>query len=92
MGERMECFGCGSETSSVLWAWEHAEPCPYCGLSAEAGLEILAIKASRANAELRDRAADLVKELDEWKRKARAAEGALAKIRTTVDSHRKGRA
>jgi uncharacterized membrane-anchored protein len=36
VSDKMECPGCEAETSSVLGAVKRGEPCPYCGLSADA--------------------------------------------------------
>ena len=55
MSNRMTCPGCEAHTSSVLAACEEGSPCPYCGLSANAILEIGALRVKRADETLKAR-------------------------------------
>ena len=54
MSEKMECPGCGAYTSSVLAKVNDGEPCPYCGLSAGAILEIGSVRRRKADEDLKE--------------------------------------
>jgi len=49
----MECPGCNSYTSSVLAKVQQGEPCPRCGLSADAILEIGSVRRRKADEALK---------------------------------------
>lgn len=51
----MTCPGCNSHTSEVLSRVTDGEPCPRCGLSADAILEITDIRRKQADRELAER-------------------------------------
>jgi hypothetical protein len=55
MSDKMQCPGCMSYTSSIRRAVEDNEPCPSCGLSADAIAEIYGIQRSRADEALKAR-------------------------------------
>lgn len=81
MSDKLECPGCKSYTSSVLRAVGEGEPCPYCGLSADSLVEILAVREMRANSGLKQRVEDLLKERDELGRQV----AALKLFRSSVE-------
>ena len=64
MSERMTCPGCEAHTSSVLRAFSDDEPCPHCGLSAGAALEIMAVRATNATKAVKVKATEAMKEAD----------------------------
>ena len=74
MADKMTCPGCGSHTSAILRAFDEGESCPTCGLSATAAVEIIAVRATRANAEVKAMFEKAVKDGQEWRRRALAAE------------------
>ena len=80
----MTCPGCGSHTSSILFAVRDGEPCPSCGLSAAAILEITSVKASRADEALKQQTAAALEELDRWRTRALTAEQLLETIRQAL--------
>jgi hypothetical protein len=49
----MECPGCGGISSSVLGAVRDGEPCPFCGLSAAAIMEVSAVSRRRGDEQLK---------------------------------------
>lgn len=57
MGNRATCPGCDSTTSGVWAALVDGEPCPYCGLSASAIVEVGEVRTKRGDQELKDRLA-----------------------------------
>ncbi len=83
MGERLECPGCGSYTSGVLNAFRNDEPCPYCGLSTEALVEISAIRLERADSKLKQVAEDAIKDRDRYYQIARAMFHVLSLVKRT---------
>lgn len=86
----MTCPGCQSHTSSVLAAFQEDEPCPQCGLSAGAAFEIQTVQQSRADDRLRQRVEELVKEADQWRRRAELAEGYMNNVRESVREYDEG--
>lgn len=85
MSNKQECPGCESYSSSVLAAFERGEPCPYCGLSAAAALEIEAVKTSRADGALRERLAVVLRERDEMKRELDRSRSQLQRARSILN-------
>lgn len=78
----MECGGCNAYTSSVLAAVRDGRPCPYCGLSAGAILEIAGVRRRKADEGLKERLETVVVERD----RAIAEAGRLRKMLTAVRS------
>ena len=64
MGQKMTCPGCDSHTSSVLYAFENGKQCPNCGLSAAATLEIQTVRRAQADAQLKEKYEQAIKERD----------------------------
>jgi len=64
VGDKMTCPGCGAHTSNVLAAVCNGEPCPYCGLSADAIGEISDVRRKRADEELKERLEKALTERD----------------------------
>lgn len=77
MSDKMECPGCKSYTSSVLRAVRDGEPCPYCGLTADAIEAVLA--ASRKHGETK-----LVEDLREALKRADKAEAQAGRLRAAM--------
>ena len=55
MADKMTCPACTSHTSTIREAFLNGDPCPVCGLSAAAAMEIDTVRASRADAALREK-------------------------------------
>lgn len=85
MSNKMTCPACNSHTSSTLAAFEEGRPCPNCGLSAEAALEILTVRQKRADEDLKARLETAIKERDEAQRELRWAKRRLEQIGETLD-------
>lgn len=84
MSNKMACPACGSHTSSVLAAFEEGRPCPECGLSAEASLEILTVRQRRADEELKTKLEATIKERDTAQRELRFVKARLERITELV--------
>jgi transcription elongation factor Elf1 len=84
MGRKMTCPACNSHTSSVLAAFEEGRPCPECGLSAEAALEILSVRQRRADEELKAKLETAIKERDAAQRELRLVKARLERITDLV--------
>lgn len=80
MGNKMTCPACDSHTSAVLAAFDEGNPCPYCGLSAGAALEIQTVRLKRADEELKTHLVTAIKERDEAQRELGWAKQRLEKI------------
>ena len=77
----MECPGCGAVSSSVLIRVTNGEPCPFCGLSAGAVLEISDVRRKQADDYLKEQLEKALVELDRVKTEA-------AKLRQIVSDAR----
>ncbi|MGW0578322.1 hypothetical protein ACWD25_20655 [Streptomyces sp. NPDC002920] len=86
MSRKMECPGCGSYTSRVQEAFDQEQPCPHCDLSADAAREVLTIRQSRADAELKAKYEQAIKDRDTALNEATWAKQRLA----TVEHQLKG--
>lgn len=80
----MECPGCGAVSSSVLVKVMNGDPCPFCGLSADAVLEIGGVRRKRADEELKERLATALAELDRAKAEAARLRGQVADARRAL--------
>jgi hypothetical protein len=86
MSRKMTCPACSAHTSSVLAAFEEGRPCPNCGLSAEAALEIEGVRQRRADEELKARLEVVVKERDAAQQELRLVKARLERITKLVGS------
>jgi hypothetical protein len=84
MGRKMTCPACDARTSSVLAAFEEGRPCPNCGLSAEAALEIDDVQQRRADEELKARLEQAIKDRDAAQRELRLTKARLQRITDLV--------
>lgn len=84
MGRKMTCPACNSHTSSVLAAFEEGRPCPECGLSAEAALDILTVRQRCADEELKTKLETAIKERDVAQRELRLVKARLERITELV--------
>lgn len=84
MSRKMSCPACNAHTSSVLAAFEEGHPCPYCGLSAEAALEIDEVRQRRADEDLKGRLETAIKERDAAQRELRLVKARLERITELV--------
>ena len=80
----MECPGCGAVSSSVLVRVTDGEPCPFCGLSAGAVLEIGEVLRRQADEELKERLAGALAELDRARAEAARLRGQVAGARLAL--------
>lgn len=85
MSDKTECPGCGSYSSSILRAFDDEDPCPVCGLSADAAAEVFAARRRGADAALTKRYADAVLRADKAEARARQLEDVLHEVRTALD-------
>jgi hypothetical protein len=60
MSEKLTCPGCNSHTSEIFRAISTDDPCPYCGLSARAIIEIDRVRSARADTQLIERTEELI--------------------------------
>lgn len=81
MSYKETCPGCGSHTTDVASARINGDPCPRCGLSADASTEIMTVQRGRADEAVKAEFADLRKRAD---RAERAAE-VLGQIREALN-------
>lgn len=76
----MTCLGCGSHTSSVLYAFQNGEPCPVCGLSATATLEIQGVRQVQADVRLKEQLEQAIKDRDSAQRELKWANHRLSRM------------
>lgn len=55
MADKMTCPACDAHLSSVLQAFREGDPCPVCGLPADAASAVLAAQKRGADVELVER-------------------------------------
>ena len=81
MSEKMTCPGCDVHLSDIRRAFLAGAPCPNCGLSAEAALQIDVIKASWADESVKQLAQEAIERADR-------AEAELRRLRHSVEMAR----
>ncbi|WP_435601335.1 hypothetical protein [Streptomyces sp. C10-9-1] len=86
MTRKMTCPACNSHTSSVLAASEEGRPCPICGLSADAALEIDGVRQQRSDEALKARLETAIKERDAAQRELSLVKYRLERITRLVGS------
>lgn len=86
----MECPGCGGYSSSVLGRVRDGEPCPFCGLSAQAILEINEVRAKKADEGLKARLEEALKRVDKAETEAAKIRGFFVRMRDLLDGYEKG--
>lgn len=86
MSERMTCPGCDAHSSTVLNRFRDGAPCKFCGLSAEAALEIIAVHEKRADAELKAQLVEALKRADKAEDQARRLRVHLNNLLSTARS------
>jgi hypothetical protein len=84
MGQKMTCPGCDSHTSTVLAAVQEDQPCPYCGLSAQAIVEVNGLRERRDDDALSAQLSEALLRADRAERRALDAEDSLAQVRRIV--------
>jgi hypothetical protein len=80
----MECPGCGAYSSSVLIKARNDEPCPFCGLSASAIYEILAVRRKTADKDLKEQLEIALTELDRAQAEAARLRSVIADVRDAL--------
>jgi hypothetical protein len=81
---KTDCPACRAYTSDVTAAVDRGEPCPYCGLSADAILEITAVRQARADEALRKRLETALIERDRARAAAEIAARMLEAVRSAL--------
>jgi hypothetical protein len=84
--DTMECPACKQTDNLVFVAAVRFVPCPYCGLTAEAGMDIRNIYCTSGAAALRAQAIAQRIELDRTERDLEACKAILLLIRKHMDS------
>lgn len=85
MSDKLSCPGCGSHSSAIYRAVKDDGPCPHCGLSAAAILEVLGARERGANAELTARYEAAVIRADKAEDEATNLRKQLDDIRTAAN-------
>lgn len=80
MSDKMTCPGCEAHSSTVLNRFRNGDPCSFCGLSAEAALEIMEVREKRADAELKARLVDALKRADKAEDQVRRLRNLLTSV------------
>ena len=78
MADKMTCPACDAHLSSVLMAFEEGQPCPNCGLPAEAAVDVLAARKRGASEVLTQKYAAA-------ETRAAKAEAEVRKLRAKLD-------
>jgi hypothetical protein len=84
VSDKMECPGCGAVSSSVLIRVTNGDPCPFCGLSAHAVLEIGGVRRRQADEQLKEQLAEALVELDRVKSEAEKLRRQVAAARQAL--------
>lgn len=90
MSDKLTCVGCNACTSSVLQAVRRDDPCPHCGLSAEAIVEVLMVRERGANAEVTAQYEAARIRADRAEERARRLGAQLDQIRAVVTAETEG--
>lgn len=90
MVDKMTCPGCGAHTSTVLARVREGEPCPNCGLSAEAIIEVTQVRQRAADEELKGRLSTALIERDRAVTEAARLRAAAESARDALDRALKG--
>ncbi len=86
MSEKRECPACDSCTSSVLSAFAQGQPCPYCGLSAEAADELEAARVRGASEALVASTAQALRRAEVAETEALRLRGLIVQARRALDA------
>lgn len=84
MSDKAECPACGSYSSTIRRAFGDGDPCPSCGLSADAAAEVMAIRRRDADAELTRRCEEATVRADRTETRVRQLEAALDGLQKTL--------
>lgn len=80
----MTCPGCNSHTSSVLAAVRVGDPCPYCGLSADAIEAVGAARERHGEKELVDQLQGALVRADKAEQEARKLRSVLSRVQAAL--------
>lgn len=89
MSMKAECPACDSETSELYRAFQEGDPCPYCGLPADAANAVLAARERGASEQLVERAAKAEQRAAKAEQEARRLREALDRIERWLAEVRK---
>lgn len=81
MSEKMTCPACTARLSDIRRAFLSGEPCPNCGLSADAALQIDSIKASMADEAVKQQAQEAIERADRAEAEVKRLERIVARMR-----------
>lgn len=90
MSNKMTCPACNAHLSSVRMAFETGEPCPECGLSATAAIEVLGVQSKRGDESLKQQLADALIRAGRAEAEATKLREKLARIRWAVEDEADG--
>jgi hypothetical protein len=82
----MTCPSCDSDTSAALVAYESGQPCPHCGLPADAATQIIEARNRHANEELISKYTQAVQRAEKAEAEAGALRRKLANIRSALET------
>lgn len=85
MSEKMTCPGCGTNTSSVRWAYIQDDPCPECGLSALASELLAVVRSRRADDALTAQLTEALKRIDKLERENESMSSKLDNIKYALE-------
>ena len=85
MSEKMTCPACNARLSSIRMAFLDGEPCPNCGLSASAALEVIAAIERGADEALTESTAKANQRADVAEAEVRRLRQKFARIKNLLD-------
>jgi Zn-finger nucleic acid-binding protein len=85
MAEKMTCPACNAHLSSVRTAFLDGDPCPNCGLSAAAALEVIAAIERGADEALTESAAKANQRADVAEAQVRRLQRKVERIKRAVE-------
>lgn len=91
MSAKMTCPGCQAHMSDVQRAYEDDEPCPHCGLPADAASKVIYARSRAADADLTARYEGAVIRVGRAEGEAARYKRALDRIREAIADLDEGR-
>jgi hypothetical protein len=85
VSNKTTCPGCDAHTSGVTAALEEDRPCPHCGLSSAAIVELMAVRETVASEKLKGQVAGLVIRADKAESERDRLRDAMSEIRTILE-------
>ena len=85
MSNKTTCPGCDSYLSDITRAFDAGEPCPVCGLSAQAAFEIEAVRMKRGDESLKQQLEEALIRAGKAETEARRATRRLERIKYELE-------